>query len=230
MEDDELIRQAAPELGIQVTPGNITETINSYLLATTEGGNATQPVTNLDELYQQWLNFVRLSDSEYRDIVETDLLRQMLVEYLKELNVPKETEQIHLHAILVDSKENASQLRNLIKSDEDFAILAKEVSLDEQSKGNGGDLGWVPRGIYPEFDEVAFGLAIGNVSEPISTSQGYYLIEVSEIDLNRSVDDNYRETLANSEFTKWLKEQRDASIIGEYLDQAKINWAVDHIK
>ena len=168
--------------------------------------------------------------NEYRQIVEATLLTQKLKEQIKEKNVPTEAKQVYLYAILVDTKEEASQVIERLHKGEDFAALAAEVSTDETTKPYGGNLGWVPQGVLiSELDQAAFSIEAGNVSEPIATSTGYYVIKVSEIAENRLVDDQYREILASNELTNWFKEQRNVIEIREYLDQTKATWAVNHI-
>jgi len=243
VENDELVRQAAPELGIQVTSNEVTETINGYLTSSagdggnTTGnvtGNITLPQTDLGKMYQRWLDQARLSDSEYRQVVEATLLTQKLKEQLTQ-NVPTEAKQVYLYVIKVDNEGNATEVEKRLQNGEDFATVAQELSTDEASKQYGGDLGWLPRGILsyyidPQLDQYAFSLEVGNISEPIKTTKGYYVIKVSEIDENRLVDDQYREILAASELDKWLNELMGASNIKDYLDQDKIDWAMARIK
>ena len=238
LENDELVRQAAPGLGIQVATDEVTETINGYLTSAAAGGgnttgnvtgNITLPQTDLGKMYQQWLKQARLSDSEYRQVVEATLLTQKLKEQLKQ-NIPTEAKQVHVYAIKVDTEGNATEIENRLQNGEDFATLAAEFSTDEATKQYGGDLGWVPQGILiSELDQAAFSLAAGNVSEPIVSTNGYYIIKVSEIAENRLVDDQYREILASNAFINWFTEQRNIVEIREYLSQAKATWAVNHI-
>jgi foldase protein PrsA len=232
IENDELTRRAASNVGILVTSGNITQEIDSSIRSSA-GGNITE--AQLNEIYKGWLDRVRLSEAEYRQVVEANLLREKLREYCKEQKVPTQTKQVHLYAILVDNEGNATEVLNRLQNGEDFATLAQELSTDEASKQYGGDLGWLPRGILsyyidPQLDQYAFSLEVGNVSEPIKTTNGYYVIKVSEIDENRPVDDQYREILAASELDKWLNELMGASNIKDYLDQDKIDWAMARIK
>jgi foldase protein PrsA len=239
IENDELLRQAAPGLGIQVTSNEVTETINGYLTSSAGGGgnttgnvtgNITLPQTDLGKMYQQWLDQTRLSDSEYRQVVEAILLTQKLKEQLKEKNVPTEAKQVYLYVIKVDNEGNATEVEKRLQNGEDFATLAAEVSTDETTKQYGGNLGWMPQGVLiSELDQAAFSLAAGNVSEPIVSTNGYYIIKVSEIDENRVIDDQYREILASNAFTNWFKEQRNIVEIREYLSQAKATWAMNHI-
>jgi len=213
----ELIRQGATELGIEVSADEITESIENDLRAVQ--GNATQPEIDLDQHYEQVKERTGLSVAQYREIVETELLIPEIREYLKEQKVPEEAKHVRLLTLERPSEEEA--LEALVGLQGGNATLEEELAA--------GDLGWVPQGIYPEFDEVAFGLGAGNMSEPISTDQGYYIVKVSETAESRPVEDAYQEILADREFEKWLQEERETSIIKEYLDPGKINWAVDHI-
>jgi len=67
-----------------------------------------------------------------------------------------------------------------IKSGEKFADVARKVSEDPGSAGNGGDLGFFPRGrMVPEFDTAAFSLKSNEVSSVITTQFGYHILQVT---------------------------------------------------
>lgn len=73
------------------------------------------------------------------------------------------------------------ELRAEILAGADFAEVAARESDDPGSSAQGGDLGTFTRGqMVPAFDEVAFSLPIGEISEPIATPFGYHLIQVQE--------------------------------------------------
>lgn len=68
-----------------------------------------------------------------------------------------------------------------LKNGEDFAKLASEYSEDQGSKNNGGDLNYFERRMMvKEFDEAAFNLKIGEISNVISTSFGYHIIKLTD--------------------------------------------------
>lgn len=229
MEDNALTRQGASAFDIVINPDEITESLNNQLMTPEEAkGNATPTDEELADRYKEWLNVIKMSDKEYRQLIEVDIIRQKITEHLKENNVPLETEQIHLHAILLEEEETANEIYTQLQDGGNFSALAEEFSTLEGISTTGGDAGWIPRGIYTTIDDVAFGLAIGNVTEPISTTEGYYILEVSDKEESRPVDSDYRDVLANREFQSWLEEQRAASDIREYLDADDIDWAVDH--
>lgn len=69
-----------------------------------------------------------------------------------------------------------------------FEEEAKIESEDEGSAANGGDLGWFKRGeMVPEFEEVAFSIEPGKVSEPVKSAFGYHLILVEDKEEQDSV-------------------------------------------
>src|SRR3989339_136810 len=63
-----------------------------------------------------------------------------------------------------------------------FDVLAESRSDDTGSAVNGGELGWFGRGeMVPEFEEAAFSLEPGQISQPVRTEYGYHLILVEEV-------------------------------------------------
>lgn len=79
------------------------------------------------------------------------------------------------------SKQFAQLLLDSLKKGADFAELAKKNSDDPGSAADGGDLGFVKRGIfYPEFESAAFKLTEGQLSEVIESPVGFHIIELIE--------------------------------------------------
>ncbi|MCB0115711.1 MAG: peptidyl-prolyl cis-trans isomerase [Caldilineaceae bacterium] len=107
-----------------------------------------------------------------------------------------------------DALALTQQLRQRILDGEDFATLATEYSQDPGSGADGGDLGWVGRGVFvTEFEDAAFSLPIGEVSEPVQTQFGYHLIETLERDENRAKDEAQLQQERAQAFQQWLQEQ-----------------------
>ena len=80
--------------------------------------------------------------------------------------------------ILVDSAELCEELKRQIEDGADFAQLAAEHS-ECPSGSSGGDLGEFEQGqMVPEFDQVVFSDALGEIHGPIQTQFGYHLIEI----------------------------------------------------
>lgn len=93
--------------------------------------------------------------------------------------------------------EKIRTIKEKIDLGEDFAELAKEFSEDEGTKNLGGDLGFFSRRMMVQpFDEAAFNLEVGQVSDVVKTQFGYHLIKVTDKKQIKSFDEE-KEMLKN---------------------------------
>jgi hypothetical protein len=108
------------------------------------------------------------------------------------------------------------ELRKKILAGEDFAAIAKAESDDTGSGANGGELGSFKRGaMVPAFDQAAFSLPVGQVSEPIKTQFGYHIIKVDKRDTT-TFDD------AKSEIENKLRPEMARKSLEDMLTTANI--------
>lgn len=79
------------------------------------------------------------------------------------------------------TKRQLIDLRNRILAGEDFARLAREYSDDPSVTVNGGDMGFVGRGVMvPEYEAMCFKLKPGEISMPVETAYGFHIIQLIE--------------------------------------------------
>lgn len=89
-------------------------------------------------------------------------------------------EQVKASHILVETEEEAINLKEEILSGRTFEDAAMENSLCP-SGARGGDLGFFGKGqMVSEFENAAFDLNVGEISEPIKTNFGWHLILVTD--------------------------------------------------
>jgi len=164
IEQNELIRQGAGELGITVSNEEVDEELKSR-----------DPPLSKD----------------YRDLVRTEMLINKLRDEHFERKVPLFDEQRSIMAMFLESASQAAAIRARLKSGESFTELASKFSLDGFTKNKNGDLGWQPRGILTPFlgssipEEFAFNSKAGVISQPLHDEDkvkmvGYWLIKVLE--------------------------------------------------
>jgi foldase protein PrsA len=127
-------------------------------------------------------------EAQVKRMLKIDLLREKAAtadikvteKELKEAYKTKKPE-IKASHILVQDEKTAKEVKAKLDKGEDFAKLAKEYSQDPGSAQKGGDLGYFgPGKMVPEFEEAAYKLKVGEVSEPVKSSFGYHIIKVTD--------------------------------------------------
>lgn len=110
--------------------------------------------------------------------VEDKEIREFYDTHSEEFKVGSGVKASH---ILVETEAEAQNILKRLQKGESFAKLAKELSKDQASARNGGDLGFFGRGsMVPEFEQAAFSLKAGEISQPVKTQFGYHIIKVTE--------------------------------------------------
>jgi peptidyl-prolyl cis-trans isomerase C len=100
------------------------------------------------------------------------------------IQVPKDADA----ATKATARAKAESLLKQVKAGKDFAALAKENSQDPGSAAQGGDLGFFAKGqMVGPFNDVAFALKPGTVSDIVETDFGYHIIKVAEKKPGRTV-------------------------------------------
>jgi peptidyl-prolyl cis-trans isomerase C len=88
------------------------------------------------------------------------------------------TDKIKCSHILVKKQSEALTIFERLKKGESFANLARELSVDRGNAKKGGDLGFFGRGVMVRtFEDAAFKLGKGEISEPVKTEFGYHIIK-----------------------------------------------------
>lgn len=87
--------------------------------------------------------------------------------------------EVNASHILVLTEKEAIEIRSQLLRGASFEDLAKKYSKCPSGASNGGNLGFFGRGMMvPEFEQAAFALKVGEISQPVKTQFGYHLIKV----------------------------------------------------
>ncbi len=229
----QIIKQKAEELGVEVT----TEEIDTRIASTIkqvggqkkydkllEGYGMTEEVLRRQLATQMLQDEVRAKIGENITVSEADVKAYFEnPDNESQFIVPETVTARH---ILVKTKAEAEKVQALLEadsSDANWKKVAKKYSTDPGSKNNGGNLGARPKGSFvKEFDDAAFKLKVGVISNPVKTQFGYHVIEVTKKAEGSTT--SFEE--AKSGIEQQLKLQREAEAWQKWLDEATAAAAV----
>ena len=231
-----LVKQAADNEGIEVDPAEVDKTIEEF-----------RAVFKTDLSYTSKLQGEGFSEESYRKHVErmiaskiyldriradvADVSDTELEQYYREnerrLTLP---EQVRVRHILLTWKPLGTQddraairkqmepILERARNGEDFAALATEFSDDYATKNVGGDTGLFHRGqMAPAFEEVAFKLEPGEISDPVETGFGVHILKLEEHHESQLVPlDEVREMLRDH-----VREEKMETAVEEKIDELR---------
>lgn len=202
MIDEKLIYAQAELDSINVTEDEINQRIDYQINMFTQQYGS---VANIEKIYGMSIDKIK---RELRDDVRKNIMTQRLQEknFSKVEASKREVEEffatykdsigiipekVHLYHIFQNPKasdklkkkfyEKAVALLDSIKAGKDFAEIAKKYSDDPGSAAQGGDLGFVKKGVfYPEFEEAAYKLNTGEISGVVESPVGFHIIQMIE--------------------------------------------------
>lgn len=135
-------------------------------------------------------------DLEYVELLQADLAEgieltdEILESYYEDEQYRFQTdEERRARHILINSpaedpeaEARAAEILTRLEAGEDFEALADELSEDGGTSSQGGDLGWLGRGLLVgPFEDTLFAMALGDVEGPVKTDFGYHIIRLDEI-------------------------------------------------
>ncbi|MBS0514725.1 MAG: SurA N-terminal domain-containing protein [Proteobacteria bacterium] len=139
------------------------------------------------------LAYVELDAEKMKSEVTPDeaTLKQRYEEQKAKFTAPEQRQASHI-LVKVDRNANAEAQKAAlekakaieaeIKAGKDFAVLAKEKSDDLGSRAQGGDLGWLEKGLTdPAFETALWAMKKGDVSAPVLSPEGYHVIELRDV-------------------------------------------------
>ncbi len=196
--EQELLAQAAKQAGFSFSDEDLEEQI-ANLLGQLGSGSALS----------NWMASNFYDDAEFRYALrlssEAAWQRDQII-----ATVPDAVEQVRARQIFAQTQAGAERALTSLASGTSFDDLAWEFSPE-----TGGELGWFPRGylLFPEIEDAAFSLPVGEYSGIIQTEIGYHIILVMEHEEAHPLTTDAKVTLQSQALSQWLENQRTQAVI-----------------
>lgn len=186
------------------------------------------------ENFEMYLQQQGITEKFFEKNVKSQMLQKKMIESLKvsDEDIAKGVEraktEIHARHILVKDEKTAKEVLTKLKDGGDFAKLAKEYSTEPVAQETGGDLGWFgPGKMVQEFEDAAYALKKGEISEPVKTSFGYHIIELLD---TRKAETEKTEDEIKAEIEDSLKRVQFEEKLQELIKAADVDIKVDEFK
>lgn len=177
--------------------------------------------------YEKWKQQLKLRRLQHKVIdelkktVSQPTEEEMRAYYEANKKEFKHEEQVRLSQIVLRTEDEADRVRKELKKKKSFEEIAKQFSITPEGE-NGGDLGWIEKGISPTLDK-AFKMPSKRLSTVLKSPYGYHILKVQKkrsgyTEKFAEVKDRiYKQLIQNREqaaYSKWLEEQiRKAKVL-----------------
>ena len=206
MINDVVIAQQAEKEGVKVTDNDVNARLAQMI----------QDAGSVEKL-NEYLAKNQITLTDFCTQIRSNIVGEAMLNRVT-VALPTAVEQVHVRQILVATAAQAQQIKKQLDGGADFAALAKQHSLDEASKANGGDLGWNPKGRFDQqFEAVAFQLKVGQVSDVVQTQFGYHLIKVEGHENARELTAELLQYSRQQTFFVWLQAVRQGIKIERFV-------------
>tara|TARA_B100001248_G_C27399150_1_gene468468 strand:+ start:4612 stop:6111 length:1500 start_codon:yes stop_codon:yes gene_type:complete len=250
-------RVSAGEFEKRLRKQLISQKVRAYFMDTLVENNLEREKNQALDTYKRKVSYLKIQPDQLKTqlkisqedveqaMANPDMKKEIQDYFAKNKESYQQEEQVRARHILfrasseeefAQANKKAKELRDELNQ-QNFADKAKEISEDPGTKKRGGDLGYFARGaMVPEFEQTAFSMKVGEISEPVKTAFGYHLLlledkksakEVRFADVEEKVTKAYlaekkaKDLIANLE---QYVEQKDLQAINQLAEQEGWNW------
>jgi peptidyl-prolyl cis-trans isomerase C len=234
MINEEVLYQHAEEQGVAVSDSEVDERIEQYRSQYGEDGFADalsragmteeelrreirRSLTIQQLLEEEVTGDIEVTESEQREFYDENTNMFAQPESVTASHILISTQEAESEEARQEALERAEELKTQLEEGADFAELAREHS-EGPSASRGGSLGQFSRGqMVPPFEEAAFALEPGEISDVVETRFGYHIIKVDE--KNDGGTTPYEEV--KGQIGQYLEQQRQQEAVQSYIDELK---------
>ncbi|MHA6251639.1 peptidylprolyl isomerase [Oceanobacillus sp. CAU 1775] len=182
------------------------------------------------------------SEEEYANIIYASLLQeQALAEDIEitdadiEERYERMKTEIDAQHILVPDEETANEVKTKLDDGGDFGELAAEYSIDGSAESEGA-LGYFSAGrMVPEFEDAAYSMEVGEISDPVQSEFGFHIIKVND---KREIEDldsigefeDEKENIRRELTLAQIDMTQAAEKINQLISEAEVNINIDDLE
>ncbi len=204
-------------------PDSVPKEVDQKELETYFGRNkeryAIPPSVDLEYVAFSWRDVtedVSVTDAEIADYYRINRKEFTKPEKVRARIILVRTETDEDEDVSKEKRKRIEELRARIEGGESFEAVAKEESEDPVTGPKGGDVGYIERGsLNRKLERIAFDLEPGEVSAPVRTDQGFYLIKVED----KKPEETLTLEQARERVTKALIERKARRKVADLADE-----------
>jgi foldase protein PrsA len=224
----EWIQGEAEEMGVEVSDAEVKKSFDQQ----------KKQSFPKDEDYQKFLKDSGQSEADIMQRVKLDLLsnkiRDQVIKGKDKVNDAQiqdfydknkerfaQPERRDLRIVLTKNKAKADQAKAALESGDSWKAVAKEYSIDEASKSQGGKLPAQAEGTLEKaLDEAVFKAKKGQISGPVKTQFGYYVFEVEKVQkASQQTLEQAKETIRQT-----LQSQNQQKALDDFVKDFRKKW------
>ncbi len=175
--------------------------------------------TGGDTRYAAWLANNRLTEQDARDMVRRELLANAMRDRVL-TQLPRTADYAHLYHIVVRTEQEAEQVAAKLQNGAKFSALAQQLSIDDSTRPDGGDLGWIARDsgslVWSEVEDAAFALQPGQTSPIIKSPIGFHVIRMTERE-TRALTEADAAHVQEQALTQWIAQLKAKAKIEKFV-------------
>ena len=225
---NEILRQEGEtQYPVVVTPEDIDQRLaDEFETLLGENGDPSTSLTPEGrQLYEEFLSSVRVSNKDYLAYIESEIMVEKLRAHFA-LLVPEAEEQVYLQFIVVDTPERSEEVLQRLEEGEEFGALAQEINEGPYADYANGEVGWVPRELFPDLAEAIFAAQIGEPIGPLTSSLGSVVAQITQGPELQPVSEDVRQALGDSRITLWLQAQLVELLVDYTFDDDDRSWVI----
>ncbi|MFQ6033238.1 MAG: peptidylprolyl isomerase, partial [Candidatus Bipolaricaulia bacterium] len=174
-----------------------------------------------DKIRQQVIGTISPSDEDLKKYFEEHKPQFATPEMVRARHILIKVAEDAPEEEVAKARAKIEDIKKKLDEGADFSELAKQYSEDEATASKGGDLGWFQRGqMVKEFEDAAFALKKGEVSDIIRTKYGFHIIKLEDRrpastfdDVKEKVRQAYINDQKQTKFDDWYNQLRDSATI-----------------